>query len=74
MVPLATLHHFVHPQWFEDAGGFEREANIDFFLQWTELAYRRGDSCPSSSSLAAKNSLFCSLRRSLRFTFSSPAQ
>jgi beta-glucosidase/6-phospho-beta-glucosidase/beta-galactosidase len=40
MVPLATLHHFVHPQWFEDLGGFEKEANIEHFLSWTELAYR----------------------------------
>ena len=39
-MPLATLHHFVHPQWFEDLGGFEQEANIQHYLQWTELAYR----------------------------------
>ena len=40
MVPMATLHHFVHPQWFEDLGGFEKEANIQHFLSWAELAYR----------------------------------
>ncbi len=47
MVPLATLHHFVHPQWFEDLGGFEKEANITHFLSWTELAYRCAAACPS---------------------------
>lgn len=26
--PMVTLHHFVHPQWFESLGGFEREENI----------------------------------------------
>ncbi len=40
IVPLATLHHFVHPQWFEDLGGFEKEANIAHYLTWVELAYR----------------------------------
>ena len=38
--PLVTLHHFVHPQWFEDLGGFEKAENIAHFLAWTELAYR----------------------------------
>eukprot|EP00775_Hariotina_reticulata_P005032 gene5032-5274_t len=32
--PNATLHHFTHPQWFDDLGGFEREENIDIFVQW----------------------------------------
>jgi len=41
ITPLATLHHFVHPQWFEDIGAFEKEENIPLYLTWVELAYRR---------------------------------
>lgn len=26
--PMVTLHHFVHPAWFEELGGFAKEANI----------------------------------------------
>ena len=40
ITPLATLHHFVHPQWFEDLGAFEKEENIPLYLTWVELAYR----------------------------------
>ena len=32
--PNATCHHFTHPQWFDDLGGFEREENIDIFAAW----------------------------------------
>jgi beta-glucosidase/6-phospho-beta-glucosidase/beta-galactosidase len=32
--PNATLHHFTHPQWFEDLGGFEKEENIPLFVGW----------------------------------------
>lgn len=34
MVPNATLHHFTHPDWWEDRGGFEREANLPAFLSY----------------------------------------
>lgn len=39
MEPLATLHHFVHPQWFEELGGFEKEENIPLFMAWVRLAF-----------------------------------
>lgn len=39
MEPLVTLHHFVHPQWFEELGGFAKEENIDLFLDWVRLAF-----------------------------------
>jgi beta-glucosidase len=38
--PVVTLHHFVHPQWFEDLGGFTEEANIPHFVRFSEWAYR----------------------------------
>ena len=40
MEPLVTLHHFVHPQWFEALGAFEREENIGLFLDWCRVAFR----------------------------------
>lgn len=40
MEPLATLHHFVHPQWFEELGAFEKQENIALFLKYVCLAYK----------------------------------
>lgn len=34
--PWVTLHHFTNPQWFEDAGGFADEKNIDGFVGYCE--------------------------------------
>ena len=38
--PLATLHHFTHPQWFEDIGAFEKEKNIAHFLTYTGTCFK----------------------------------
>lgn len=38
--PNATLWHFVHPTWFDDLGGFTKEANIVHFVEWSKTAYR----------------------------------
>ena len=32
--PVATLHHFVHPKWFEDMGGFLEEDNLPLFVNF----------------------------------------
>lgn len=32
--PWVTLHHFTNPQWFEELGGFEKEENIEGFVQF----------------------------------------
>lgn len=34
IIPNATCHHFTHPQWFDDMGGFEKEENIPIFVDW----------------------------------------
>lgn len=39
--PMVVLHHFVHPGWFDDLGGFEKEENIKHFLDFVELAFQR---------------------------------
>lgn len=37
--PMVTLHHFVHPQWFEEIGGFEYEENIKYFVRFCKKIF-----------------------------------
>lgn len=39
ITPLVTLHHFSLPTWFADIGEFEREANIDHFVNFSERVF-----------------------------------
>lgn len=39
--PVITLHHFTHPIWFMEKGGFTEAANIDDFLAFAELVFAR---------------------------------
>ena len=32
--PMATLHHFTHPLWWDEKGGFENENNIDDWIRF----------------------------------------
>lgn len=41
ITPMVTLHHFVHPQWFEALGGFENEENIEHFVRFSRLVFER---------------------------------
>lgn len=42
--PVVTLHHFVHPTWFEDKGAFEKEENITYFVTYArEMVKEFGD-------------------------------
>ncbi len=34
--PMVTLHHFTHPQWFEEKGEFNKEENLPFFYRFVE--------------------------------------
>ncbi|MBI9102093.1 MAG: glycoside hydrolase family 1 protein [Spirochaetales bacterium] len=34
--PLVTLHHFSHPQWLEEKGGWTSRESVDLFLRFTE--------------------------------------
>lgn len=40
IVPFVSLHHFVHPIWFEHLGGFQKEENIAFFVDYAKLTFR----------------------------------
>jgi len=41
ITPMATLHHFVHPQWFEEMGAFEKEENIKYFVNFCSKVFAR---------------------------------
>jgi len=40
MEPFLSLHHYVHPQWFEDMGGFQKLENIRYFVDYCKAAFR----------------------------------
>ena len=37
--PMVTLHHFSHPIWFQDKGGFEVEANVDDWIEFSKKMF-----------------------------------
>lgn len=45
MEPMVTLYHWTVPTWFADKGGFERSANIKYFVRFCEkvLEEYKGD-------------------------------
>jgi beta-glucosidase len=44
--PFVTLHHFTHPLWFEDLGGFLSPASIRYFERFTrKVVEALGDLC-----------------------------
>ncbi len=34
--PVMTLFHFTLPEWFQDLGGFEKRANVKYFVRFAE--------------------------------------
>jgi beta-glucosidase len=34
--PMVTLHHFTHPQWFEEKGEFNKSENLTYFYKFVE--------------------------------------
>lgn len=55
--PCVTLHHFVHPLWFDGLGAFEKEENIPYFADFAAAAFR----CHFLHSIAKTCSTICSL-------------
>jgi len=37
--PMITLHHFVHPAWFQKLGAFEKQENIAIFTAFAEKMF-----------------------------------
>lgn len=52
ITPMVTLHHFVHPQWFEGKGGFEKRENIPYFVRFSQEVFAR---------LGSKVPLWCTI-------------
>ncbi|KAL6746681.1 glycoside hydrolase superfamily [Haematococcus lacustris] len=38
--PMVTLHHFTHPQWFEDKGGFTKAENEEYFVSYSTRVFQ----------------------------------
>ncbi len=41
MEPSVSIHHFVHPQWFEELGGWTKEENIELYVKFAVEAFKR---------------------------------
>lgn len=39
ITPVVCFHHYTDPNWFLDRGGFEKESNIDYFVQYCQKVY-----------------------------------
>jgi beta-glucosidase len=52
ITPMITLHHFVHPLWFERKGGFTQEENIHYFVEFAQKVF---------SELGADVHLWCTI-------------
>ena len=39
IAPVITLHHFTHPVWFDEIGGFEKEENIKYLVAFSERVF-----------------------------------
>lgn len=39
MEPVATLHHFTHPNWFQELGAFENANNIPLFINYSKIVF-----------------------------------
>ena len=37
ILPLLTIHHFTHPRWFEDMGGFTCKESVDIFMSYVKV-------------------------------------
>jgi beta-glucosidase len=47
ITPVITLHHFTHPQWFEDLQAFEKEENLPLFVRYcTAMVTEFGSKVP----------------------------
>jgi beta-glucosidase len=39
ITPMVTLHHFSHPIWFEEKGGWMKEENIAYFVRYAKFVF-----------------------------------
>lgn len=60
ITPMITLHHFVHPQWFEEMGGFEYEENNRYFERFAAYVF---------SAFSDRVQLWCTINEPTIFAF-----
>lgn len=60
ITPMITLHHFVHPSWFEQKGGFTDPANIHYFERYCAYVFEH---------FSDKVHLWCTINEPTIFTF-----
>jgi beta-glucosidase len=60
ITPMITLHHFSHPQWFENMGGFEKEENIDYFVRFSKKVFEK---------LGSRVPLWCTINEPTIYVF-----
>ena len=41
LIPMLTFHHFSQPKWFDALGGFQKEENIQYFVNFCELIFAK---------------------------------
>lgn len=39
ITPMITLHHFTHPLWFEQKGGWTKQENIHYFVRFAQVVF-----------------------------------
>ena len=60
IIPMVTLHHFVHPAWFEKRGGFVSSKNIAYFERFCSYVFEH---------LSDKVHLWCTINEPTIFAF-----
>lgn len=40
ITPIVVLHHYTIPTWFEEIGGFEKQENIHYFVDFAQTMYQ----------------------------------
>jgi len=58
--PMITLHHFTHPHWFEQKGGFANAENIHYFVRFCERVFTQ---------LSSQVTLWCTINEIGPFVF-----
>lgn len=60
LTPMVTMHHFVHPQWFQDLGAFEMLENIKIFQNFCTKIFQEFN---------AKVRLWCTINEPACYVF-----
>lgn len=60
ITPMITLHHFSHPQWFEEKDGFSKRKNIKYFVRFCKKIFKE---------FAANVPLWCTINEIGPFVF-----